>query len=88
MKRLRRSTILPLVLLLYLAVMAWIGRGELAAGRYLYYFGIIGLTLLTIAFLHLVLRQRERRRAELRRRRRLEKQRRESQHSSYDTTQK
>lgn len=76
MKRLRRSTVLPLVLLIYLAVMAYIGRGELAAGRYLYYFGIIGFTLLAITFLHIVLRTRERRRAELRRRRRMERHRR------------
>ena len=68
--KLRRSTIIPLVLLIYLAIMCWIGRGELAAGNYLYYFGIVGVTLIAIGLLHLTLRQRERQRARMRRRRR------------------
>lgn len=55
----RRSTIIPLLLLAYLAVMAYIGRGELLAGNYLYYFGIIGATLVCILALHLVLKRRE-----------------------------
>ncbi len=74
-RKLRRSTVIPMILLIYLAVMAYIGRGELAAGNYLYYFGVIGATLIAITLLHFTLRQRERRRAEMRRRRRLEKQR-------------
>ena len=44
----KRSTLIPLLLLIYLGVMAYIGRGELAQGRYLYYFGIIALTLVGI----------------------------------------
>ena len=55
----RRSTIIPLLLLAYLGVMAYIGRGELRAGNYLYYFGIIGATLACILALHLVLKRRE-----------------------------
>lgn len=55
----RRSTIIPLILLAYLGVMAYIGRGELLAGNYLYYFGIIGATLVCILALHLVLKRRE-----------------------------
>ncbi len=55
----RRSTIIPMLLLVYLAVMAYIGRGELLAGNYLYYFGIIGVTLACILALHLVLKRRE-----------------------------
>ena len=55
----RRSTIIPMLLLVYLAVMAYIGRGELLAGNYLYYFGIIGVTLVCILALHLVLKRRE-----------------------------
>ena len=55
----RRSTIIPLLLLAYLGVMAYIGRGELQAGNYLYYFGIIGATLACILALHLVLKRRE-----------------------------
>lgn len=58
----RRSIWIPCVLLAYLATMSYIGRGELAQGRYLYYFGIIGLTLICILLLHLHLRRRERRR--------------------------
>lgn len=60
----KRSTIIPLILLAYLGVMAYIGRGEFIAGNYLYYFGIIGLTLLTIILLHFFLKKRERLRRE------------------------
>ncbi len=58
----KRSTLIPLLLLIYLGVMAYIGRGELAQGRYLYYFGIIALTLVCIVALHFTLRRRERNR--------------------------
>lgn len=57
---LRRSTLLPIILLIYLAVMAYIGRGEFFAGHYLYYFGIIGATLVVIALLRIFLLRRER----------------------------
>lgn len=60
----RKSTLLPVVLLIYLAVMAYIGRGELFAGNYVYYFGIIGATLLCIVLLRFSLRRRERLRRE------------------------
>lgn len=55
----RQSTIIPLALLLYLAVMAWMGRGQLAAGEYLQYFGIIGASLGIIVLLYFVLRRKE-----------------------------
>ena len=60
--KIKRSVVIPLILLVYLGVMSYIGRGELAAGRYLYYFGIIAITLLAIFLLHLTLRRRERNR--------------------------
>ena len=60
----KRSTIVPLVLLVYLAVMSYIGRGEFYAGHYVYYFGIIGVTLVIIVALHFFLRKRERLRRE------------------------
>lgn len=56
---LRRSTWLPAVLLVYLAVMSWIGRGELADGNYIYYFGIIFISLAVIGLLHVFLKKRE-----------------------------
>lgn len=56
----KKSTWLPLLLLAYLAFMGWIGRGELLAGRYAYYFGIISFTLICIIALHFFLRKRER----------------------------
>lgn len=56
----RPSTYIPLLLLAYLAVMAYIGRGELERGNTLYYFGIIGLTLVIIFALHLFLKRRQR----------------------------
>lgn len=58
-KKIPRSTWLPIVLLAYLAVMSYIGRGELQQGHYLYYFGIIGSTLVIITILHFVLKRRE-----------------------------
>lgn len=56
----RRSIWIPSVLLIYLAVMSYIGRGELADGNLLYYFGLISLTLICIFLLHLHLRKQER----------------------------
>lgn len=56
----KRSTALPLLLLGYLAVMSYIGFDEFRQGHYLYYFGIIGLTLLAIVLLHFSLKRRER----------------------------
>ncbi len=58
-KKIPRSIWLPVLLLAYLAVMSYIGRGELAAGNYLYYFGIIAITLAIIIALNFVLKKRE-----------------------------
>ncbi len=62
----KKSTLIPLVLLAYLAVMSYIGYGEYAAGRMtpLYYFGVIGSTLLIIILLHFFIKKRERLRRE------------------------
>lgn len=64
MSRPPKSTVLPLVFLAYLAFMSVIGLPELRAGHYLYYFGIIGATLVCILLLHLSLKRRERLRKE------------------------
>lgn len=63
-KIMRRSNVIPAVLLVYLGIMAYIGRGEFQAGHYLYYFGIIGATLACIIALRFFLRRRERLRTE------------------------
>ena len=55
-----RTTLLPLALLVYLAVLAWMARGRLYSGDYLYYFGVIGGSLVIIGLLYLVLRRRDR----------------------------
>ena len=60
MKRLKKSTFLPILLLLYLAAMSYIGFPEYQKGNYLYYFGIIGATLIVIFLLHLSLKRKER----------------------------
>lgn len=60
----KRSTFVPLILTIYLAVMSYIGRGEFQQGNYLYYFGIIGVTLVVIVLLHFNLKKRERLRRE------------------------
>ena len=60
-----RTIVLPLALLVYLAVLAWMGRGRLLSGHYLYYFGVIGGSLLVIALLFFVLRKRDQMRERL-----------------------
>lgn len=60
--KLRRSTFIPLILLVYLGVMSYIGFHEYQEGHYLYYFGVIGVTLAIIALLHVFLKKRERQR--------------------------
>ncbi len=62
----KRSTVLPLVLAVYLAVMAYIGYPEYAAGHTsaLYYFGTIGITVVILVLLHFNLKRRERLRRE------------------------
>ena len=55
-----RTTMLPLAMLVYLAVVAWMARERLMNGEYLFYFGVIGGSLVIIALLYFVLRRRER----------------------------
>lgn len=59
-----RSTVIPLILLIYLAVMSYIGRSIFYRGDYFYYFGIIGGSLIVIILLHFTLRRREQLRRE------------------------
>ncbi len=59
MKRYKKSTIIPLALLIYLAGMAYIGKAHFIAGNYTFYFGVIGTTLLIIVLLHFMLKKRE-----------------------------
>ena len=59
MKPIKKSTILPIALLLYLAARAYVGRSYFFAGEYLFYFGVIGATLLIIIILHFVLKKKE-----------------------------
>lgn len=56
------STYIPLLLLAYLGVMAYIGRGELRQGHYVYYFGLIALTLAIILALRIFLKRKEKNR--------------------------
>lgn len=57
--KIKRSIIFPVIMLAYLAVMAWIGRDRLDRGEYLYYFGIIGVGLVIIVLLYYSLRKKE-----------------------------
>ncbi len=59
MKRYKKSTIIPLALLVYLIGMSYIGRSHFYAGEYAFYFGVIGVTLLIIVLLHFMLKKRE-----------------------------
>ena len=56
----KKSIWLPLLLLVYLMVMAYVGRGQVAAGKYLQYFGVMGVSLLVIVLLHFTLKHKER----------------------------
>ena len=47
----KRYDIIALLLVIYLAVMAYFGRGMLLSGNYWEYFSIIGVTLLVILIL-------------------------------------
>jgi tetrahydromethanopterin S-methyltransferase subunit E len=57
--KIKKSVVFPLVMLAYLAVIAWIGRDRLDRGEYLYYFGIIGVGLVIILLLYFSLRKKE-----------------------------
>lgn len=62
----KKSTLIPIVLLGYLGVMSYIGYPGYLSGLHspLFYFGVIIVTLIVIAFLHLNLKKRERLRRE------------------------
>ncbi len=64
--RVKKSILLPVILVIYLAVMAYIGYPAYVSGQTpaLQYFGVISLTLLIIVILHFSLRRRERPRSE------------------------
>lgn len=55
----KRYDIIALLLIIYLAVMAYFGRGMLLSGNYWEYFSIIGVTLLVIFILRWAMKRRE-----------------------------
>lgn len=59
MKTAKWSYILPAIMLIYLGFMAYVGYPHLLAGEYLFYFGIIGISLVIIIALHFVLKKKE-----------------------------
>ena len=61
----KRYDIIALLLVIYLAVMAYFGRGMLLSGNYWEYFSIIGVTLLVIFILRWAMKRREKIREEL-----------------------
>ncbi len=72
-RKIKRSVIFPIIMLAWLAAMAWIGRDRLDRGEYLYYFGVIGVGLVIILLLYLSLRKKEQ----------LQQRRREEQYGTY-----
>ena len=74
--KIKKSVVFPIIMLAYLAAMAWIGRDRLERGEYLYYFGIIGVGLLLIVLLYFSLRKKEQ----------LQQRREEEQYGNYDDT--
>ena len=66
----RKSTLVTVAFLVYLAVMAVIGwKSYILNGQYWQYFTILGVSLVVIFLLRTVLRKRENRRRESRKRR-------------------
>ena len=64
--KIKRSTLIPAALLVYLAIMCIPGYKRYAAGTMgaTEFFGIIGVTLAVIVMLHFTIKRRERLRAE------------------------
>ena len=60
MKKLKRHVVIPLLMLIYLAVIAYLSRQRLADGEHLYYFGVIGISLVIIVLLYFVLKKKDR----------------------------
>ena len=64
MKKSSKSTIVPLALLAYLGVIAYMGREHFLNGDYLFYFGVIGVSLGIILLVYVILRKRDKVRRE------------------------
>lgn len=62
----KKHIIIPAILLIYLAVMSYIGYPEYANGNFspLYYFGVIGISLGIIIILFFFIKKREQMRKE------------------------
>ena len=71
--KIKRSVIFPIIMLAWLAVMAWIGRDN-AQSNSLRYYGIIGISLIIILLLYLSLRKKEQ----------LQQRREEEQYGTYE----
>ncbi len=74
MNKPRLSTIIPVLMLIYLIVMGYMGLDSLRAGRYFYYFATIIIGLALIAILYYRLRKKEKAR---------DRQRDEAEHGYY-----
>lgn len=59
--KIKKSTYLPAILLVYLLCMAYIGKDILLKEDYLYYFSVFGLSLIIIILLHFSLKKKEKR---------------------------
>lgn len=77
-RKLKRSVVFPLIMLVYLAVMAWLGRDRLSRGEEFNYYGIIGVSLLIIVLLFFALRKKEK----------LQQRREDEQYGTYDADDK
>ena len=64
--KIKRSTLIPAILAVYLVVMATIGYSDYASGRTsaLFYFGTIAVTVVILILLHFNIKHRERLRRE------------------------
>lgn len=64
MKKLSKTQLLPLALLVYLAFMAYLGLPLYRAGEFLHYFGVIAGSLVIIVLIYVLLSKRDKIRAE------------------------
>lgn len=59
-KKIPRHILYPLIMLIYLGVMAWIGRDRLLVEKnYLYYFGVIAADLVVIFGVYFFVKKRD-----------------------------
>lgn len=80
MKKFRQSVVIPACLVIYLAMMAYVGRENFTSGNKWFYCIVLAISLLIILLLHFVLKKKE----QIRARRKEEEELNEQQYTTYN----